>query len=91
MRIVFVVLVGLMLSGCACFDHQPATQIKLAALKAGGKPALPVSNVEPTSRLVSPYPCDCPNDRARNGSRCGGRSAFCRPGGRSPECPGQQC
>ncbi|RLQ87091.1 SH3 domain-containing protein [Notoacmeibacter ruber] len=30
--------------------------------------------------------CDCPYDRARNGSRCGGRSAYSRPGGRSPRC-----
>lgn len=30
--------------------------------------------------------CDCPYDYARNGSRCGGRSAYSRPGGRSPVC-----
>ena len=30
--------------------------------------------------------CDCPYDRASNGSRCGGRSAYSRPGGRSPIC-----
>ncbi|MEP7452723.1 SH3 domain-containing protein [Phyllobacterium sp. SB3] len=30
--------------------------------------------------------CDCPYDYARNGSRCGGRSAYSRPGGRSPIC-----
>lgn len=30
--------------------------------------------------------CDCPYDRASNGSRCGGRSAYSRPGGRSPVC-----
>lgn len=36
----------------------------------------------------SPYVgrCDCPYDVARNGSRCGGRSAYSRPGGRSPVC-----
>jgi len=32
------------------------------------------------------HPCACPDDRARNGSRCGRRSAYSRPGGASPEC-----
>jgi hypothetical protein len=31
-------------------------------------------------------PCACPEDLARNGSRCGGRSAYSRPGGASPKC-----
>jgi hypothetical protein len=31
-------------------------------------------------------PCACPEDLARNGSRCGGRSAHDRPGGASPYC-----
>lgn len=30
--------------------------------------------------------CDCPYDRKRNGARCGGTSAYSRPGGRSPVC-----
>lgn len=30
--------------------------------------------------------CDCPYDLMRNGRRCGGRSAYSRPGGRSPQC-----
>lgn len=30
--------------------------------------------------------CDCPYDLMRNGRRCGGRSAYSRPGGRSPVC-----
>jgi len=32
------------------------------------------------------HPCACPDDRARNGSRCGARSAYSRPGGASPYC-----
>ena len=32
------------------------------------------------------HPCACPDDSARNGSRCGGRSAYSRPGGASPKC-----
>jgi hypothetical protein len=32
------------------------------------------------------HPCACPDDRARNGSMCGRRSAYSRPGGASPKC-----
>lgn len=37
---------------------------------------------------IARYPgnCPCPFNRASNGSRCGGRSAWSRPGGRSPIC-----
>lgn len=31
-------------------------------------------------------PCACPYDSARNGSSCGGRSAYSRPGGAMPKC-----
>jgi hypothetical protein len=31
-------------------------------------------------------PCACPEDTARNGSRCGRRSAYNRPGGAVPRC-----
>jgi len=30
--------------------------------------------------------CPCPYNTASNGSRCGGRSAYSRPGGESPKC-----
>jgi hypothetical protein len=33
-----------------------------------------------------PGPCPCPYNVARNGSRCGKRSAYSRPGGYSPVC-----
>src|ERR1700683_160844 len=32
------------------------------------------------------HPCACPDDAARNGSRCGLRSAYSRPGGAEPKC-----
>lgn len=37
---------------------------------------------------IAAYPgsCPCPYNRARNGSRCGKRSAWSRPGGYSPLC-----
>jgi hypothetical protein len=31
-------------------------------------------------------PCACPEDVAKNGSRCGRRSAYDRPGGAAPRC-----
>lgn len=37
---------------------------------------------------ISSYPgnCPCPYNSARNGSRCGKRSAYNRPGGYAPLC-----
>lgn len=37
---------------------------------------------------ISEYPksCPCPYNTARNGSRCGGRSAYSKQGGYSPLC-----
>jgi hypothetical protein len=32
------------------------------------------------------HPCACPDDLAGNGSRCGRRSAYIRPGGAAPYC-----
>src|SRR5260370_41396216 len=32
------------------------------------------------------HPCACPSNLARNGSQCGGRSAYSRPGGAEPLC-----
>jgi hypothetical protein len=32
------------------------------------------------------HPCACPFDVASNGSRCGARSAYSRPGGSAPLC-----
>lgn len=32
------------------------------------------------------HPCACPYDSARNGSSCGRRSAYVRPGGAAPLC-----
>ncbi|WEK50970.1 MAG: SH3 domain-containing protein [Candidatus Kaistia colombiensis] len=38
------------------------------------------------SYYASGRPCACPDDVMRNGRRCGGRSAYSRPGGASPLC-----
>jgi len=39
-------------------------------------------------KSIDNYPgtCSCPYSHARNGSRCGGRSAYSRPGGYAPIC-----
>ncbi|WP_374035876.1 hypothetical protein ACES2I_12590 [Bdellovibrio bacteriovorus] len=34
----------------------------------------------------TPGNCPCPYNTMRNGRRCGGNSAYSRPGGRSPLC-----
>lgn len=54
---------------------------KAAAPKATPKPAPGTPVRDPVSGS-----CDCPYDYARNGSVCGGRSAYSRPGGREPIC-----
>jgi hypothetical protein len=36
--------------------------------------------------LATGHPCACPYNSARNGSICGGRSAYSRPGGAAPLC-----
>jgi len=38
------------------------------------------------SYYATGHPCACPYDHARNGSMCGGRSAYSRPGGAEPLC-----
>ena len=35
---------------------------------------------------VTGHPCACPDDLMRNGRRCGGNSAYVRPGGAQPLC-----
>jgi hypothetical protein len=36
--------------------------------------------------LATGHPCACPYNTARNGSSCGNRSAYSRPGGAEPLC-----
>jgi hypothetical protein len=39
-----------------------------------------------TDCYATGHPCACPDDLARNGSMCGRRSAYSRPGGAEPKC-----
>lgn len=51
-----------------------------------------LTNAQIQKRLIQEsiesYPgnCPCPYNTARNGSNCGGRSAYSRPGGYEPLC-----
>lgn len=51
-----------------------------------------MSDAEIRRRIIAesidgyPGPCACPYQLARNGSRCGGRSAYSRGGGYAPLC-----
>ena len=65
-------------------------------LIVGAVPALArgpaLTDAEIRERLVQesidtyPGSCPCPYSTMRNGRRCGGRSAYSRPGGRAPLC-----
>jgi hypothetical protein len=45
-----------------------------------------IINDSRSAYYASGHPCACPDDHARNGSLCGGRSAYSRPGGAEPKC-----
>jgi hypothetical protein len=60
-------------------------QVAEAALSASAIAALIVQ----TSRqqyYATGHPCACPDDVTRTGRRCGGTSAYSRPGGAAPLC-----
>ncbi len=57
----------------------PAIQIEREYNPSPKQPHLPI-------RVPSHSSCDCPYDIAKNGSRCGGRSAYSRPNGYEPKC-----
>lgn len=64
----------------------------LAAAVFAASPAVAQSDAEVRQRIIresiAAYPgsCACPYNRARNGSQCGGRSAYSRRGGYAPLC-----
>lgn len=64
--------------------QQAAPKPKASAPRAKPQPPKPA----PGTPIRDPVygSCDCPYDYARNGSHCGGRSAYSRPGGRAPVC-----
>lgn len=65
--------------------------IKPAPTAARALPAqatAPVRQNRSGQAVRQPYrgTCDCPYDLMRNGRRCGGNSAYSKPGGRNPQC-----
>jgi hypothetical protein len=60
----------------AAFDQTPTDEQIAAAIIQESQQAY----------YATGHPCACPEDLARNGSRCGLRSAYSRPGGAEPKC-----
>ncbi|MEP2890067.1 SH3 domain-containing protein [Tateyamaria sp.] len=58
------------------------------AISAPSRPDISKANKVLISQSISVYPgnCPCPYNRDRAGRRCGKRSAWSKPGGRSPLC-----
>ena len=71
-------------------EAQAAGVMPLEAKGEGKKKALSDAQVRTIliEESIAAYPrnCPCPYSRARNGSRCGGRSAYSREGGAEPLC-----
>jgi hypothetical protein len=71
-----------------------ATIIALVCLAAPASAQRGLSDQETAQAIIreclavyhAERPCACPSDKARNGSRCGKRSAYDRPGGAAPLC-----
>jgi len=69
-----------------------ATTLLLVLLSATAVLAAPMTDVQIKQAIIQesiasyPGPCACPYSVARNGSRCGRRSAYSRPGGYAPIC-----
>lgn len=70
-----LILAALLLSSlCAGKDQSPASAADIRQVMI--------------QESIAAYPsnCPCPYNSAKNGSSCGRRSAYSRPGGRSPLC-----
>jgi hypothetical protein len=85
----------------ACCDSRLEKKMKrnllvallcLAALPAFAKEPAPLTDAATRQAMIqesiASYPgrCPCPYNSAKNGSSCGGRSAYSRPGGYAPLC-----
>jgi len=73
----------------------PALLLMLATATAMAQPARQLTDAQVRERIIADsirgylltgHPCACPYNSARNGSRCGARSAYTRPGGAAPLC-----
>ena len=78
---------------CAFFlQPEPAVADSSALVQADNKPKKELTDNEIKRILIKESiaaysgSCPCPYSRARNGSRCGKRSAWSRKGGEAPLC-----
>jgi hypothetical protein len=65
---------------------QPDTKRKVEAVLTPAAIAAIIIQAGRDQYHAGGRPCACPDDSARNGSSCGGRSAYSRPGGAAPLC-----
>lgn len=78
MRIIFAFIIFALVCGPASAqDIGKLTDEKIASI---------IVQASRDSYYRTGHPCACPDDLARNGSHCGGRNAYSRPGGASPKC-----
>lgn len=72
--------------------YTPPARPQLARVVPQSQPRPAVTRPRPSTSGRTPIrasytgTCDCPYDRMRNGRRCGGNSAYSRPGGWAPAC-----
>ena len=88
-------LYSVLVAACLIFSSTPgSTQI---VIRGGEHPELRQQHPDEQIRqqiiqesvaayLGTGHPCACPYNSARDGSSCGQRSAYSRPGGASPLC-----
>jgi hypothetical protein len=65
---------------------QPDTKRKVEAVLTAAAIAAIIIQASRDQYHAGGRPCACPDDHARNGGSCGGRSAYSRPGGAAPLC-----
>jgi hypothetical protein len=67
-------------------EKKPESKRKVEAVLTAAAIAAIIIQISRDQYHAGGRPCACPDDRARNGSACGGRSAYSRPGGAAPLC-----
>jgi hypothetical protein len=65
---------------------KPESKRKIEAVLTAAAIAAIIIQTSRSQYYGTGHPCACPEDRARNGSACGARSAYSRPNGAAPLC-----
>lgn len=76
------------LAVCALYAAAVFSVVASGAVRAAAPPTDAQIRQAIIQESISSYSgaCPCPYNLARNGSRCGARSAYSRPGGAAPLC-----